>query len=83
MPKKRQPRRVKLDGDVVRGDPAQLVLGRDEQPARRHKPLPQKPKVVNVETIKFDIELRMDELRPAAEEAKRLEQALKALRKIK
>lgn len=36
-------RRVKLDSDVERGDPAQLVLGKDdEKPARVHKPLPKK-----------------------------------------
>lgn len=37
-------RRIKLnDTDVKRGDPAQLLMGRDERPARRHAPLLKKP----------------------------------------
>src|SRR4051794_12709929 len=40
----RRRRRVKLDdSEVNRGDPAQLLIGRDERPARRHAPLMKKP----------------------------------------
>jgi hypothetical protein len=76
-------KRINLEGDVMRGDPAQLVLGKEEQPAKRHRRLPRKKPITNAATIRYDIALRMDKLRPRVEEYKRLEQANKLLEKIK
>lgn len=77
-------KRVNLDAtDVVRGNPAQIVIGNEEQPAKKHRRLEPKPKVVKIETIIFDIEQRVDELQAAHNEYLRLERALKKLRNIK
>lgn len=76
-------KRISLDdSDVHRGDPAQLVIGRVEQSARRHAPLPSKPKTVNAHTIRFDITKRLDRLRPLVAEYKRLDRAHKLLKEI-
>lgn len=78
----RERTRQRLEGDVVKGDPAQHVLGRpEEQPARVHAPQPPKPTIRRVDqtTIQRDIQKRLRELRPLAEEAALLEQAIKAL----
>jgi hypothetical protein len=77
------PVRMVKEDDYVPGDPARYVLGRlEEQPARVHLPLPRKPRVVNAATIAYDLQLRMDQLRPAVEEVARLERALEALEGI-
>jgi hypothetical protein len=69
--------------DYMPGDPAVRVLGKpEEKPARVHKPLPRKRRVVNAHTIMYDVQLRLDQLRPAAEEAKRLERVLKLWEKL-
>lgn len=68
--------------DFLRGDPAQHVLGRpEERPARVHAPQPPKPTIRRVDqtTIQRDIQKRLRELGPLAEEAALLEQAIKAL----
>src|SRR3954454_9424825 len=79
-----QRRRVNLDAnEVVKVDPASLVIGKEEKPAKRHRPLEPKPKVIKVETIIFDIDQRMEELYPAYNEYLRLNLALIELRKIK
>lgn len=82
---KRARRALNLDaGEVVRGDPASVIIGkREEQPARRHRRLEPKPKKVNIHSIRYDIDLRLDELRPAVEEVALLEQVLQSWSKIK
>lgn len=80
--KRKAKRRVNLATDVIKGDPASLVGGRAEQPARVHRPLPAKPRVVNMATIRFDVQARMDELRPMVEEYRKLTKAEKLLAKI-
>jgi len=78
-------KRKKVDinaGDVVKGNPANLLMGRDEKPASLHRPLEPKPKVINSATIIHDIELRMDQLRPAVEEYDKLTEADEVLKGI-
>lgn len=75
------------EGDVVRGDPANAVLGRDddEKPARVHGEQPPKPPATPltfVERLVRDIRLRMDELRPLIEEVPQLEAAEHALANV-
>ena len=61
--------------DFVPGDPALRVVGRIEKPARRHRPLPPKPGPTE-RTIKADIQLRMQELRPLVVEYQELSEFL-------
>jgi hypothetical protein len=71
-------------GEVVRGNPASVLLGKqEEQPARKHRPLEPKPKKVNIHSIRYDIDLRLDELRPAVEEVALLERVLQLWKEIK
>jgi hypothetical protein len=81
-PKGKPKRRISLASDVVKGDPASIVGGKTEQPARVHRPLPAKPRVVNMATIRFDVQARMDELRPMVEEYNKLLKAEKLIAKI-
>lgn len=67
--------------DFVPGNPEEVIIGKVEKPARRHRPQPPKP--VTEATIKFRIQQRMDELEPVVDEYNRLEVAVKALREIK
>ena len=71
-------KRVSLDGgDFNGGDTAKHVVGRpEEQPARKHAPLPIKPKIINEHTIRHDMQMRMDQLEPVLKEAKSLERLL-------
>lgn len=80
-----QPRkRVDLSAnDIIKGDPAALIIGRQEQPARIHRPLEPKPKRITVDTVMYEIECRMEELYPAYAEYLRLNQAVIELLKIK
>ena len=76
-------KRVSLDHpdvDVRRGDPSNHVAGRpEEQPARKHAPLPPKPKIINQHTIRHDMQMRMEQLEPALKEVKSLERLLKVI----
>jgi hypothetical protein len=77
------PLRAVQDADYVPGDPAVRVLGKpDEQPARVHRPLPRKPKLITAATVQYDIQQRMDQLRPVVDEVARLERALEVLEGI-
>ena len=70
--------------DYFPGDPARHVLGReDEKSARRHRPLPPKPKILSFEEkLSYDIRKRMFLIAPAVSEASRLEEALKRLERV-
>lgn len=73
--------RIQLQGDIIRGDPATVVLGKpEEQPARIHgaRPVPHRTAI----HILADIRLRMQELKPFADEYPALVEADKALRGI-
>lgn len=74
----RRAKRVSLhDADVHRGDPVNHIIGRaEEQSARKHAPLPPRPQIINEAVIRYNIELRMDQLRPALAEVKKLERIL-------
>lgn len=74
---------IDMTGEVLRGDPALHIVGQEEKPARKHAPLPPRPTPLNIETIIFDVELRMDEIRPLVDEYNELESVLKKLRQIK
>lgn len=82
---KRARKALNLDAsEVVKGDPASVLLGRqEEKPARRHRPLEPKPKVVNQHSIRYDIVMRMDELRPVVDEVASLERVLHLWSEIK
>jgi len=71
-------KRVSLDGgDFNGGDTAKHVVGRpEEQPARKHAPLPPKPKIINTDTIRYDMHMRMEQLEPALSEVRVLERLL-------
>lgn len=79
----RRKKKVDLDGDVVRGDPASNVLGREEeQSARVHaEQAPKPPKTLKIHLT--EIRHRMSEIKPLVEEVPRLEAAHEALKKIK
>lgn len=68
--------------DFLKGDPAQIVLGRsEEKPARRHgrqKPKPPLTARGILELVKY----RKDQLEPVVEEYKELLEAKKALKGI-
>jgi hypothetical protein len=71
--------RVELQTEVIRGDPATIVLGKpDEKPARIHgkRPVPQRTAI----HILADIRLRMQELKPFVDEYPALEEAERVLR---
>lgn len=74
--------RIELQqGEIIKGDPATVLLGRpEEQPARVHKPLP--PVVRTEKHILADIRLRMQELRPLVEEYPALVEADKVLKNL-
>jgi len=59
--------------EFLPGDPALHVVGKsEEQSARRHAPLPVKPQTINEAIIRYNIEMRMDQLRPAVTETEKL-----------
>lgn len=63
------------DLDYAPGDPAKIVLGKnEEQPARVHAPQPPKPPPT-LRTIHADVKLRLAELQGVPEEFARLEGA--------
>lgn len=71
--------KIQLRGEVIKGDPADHVLGKpEEQPARNHAPLPKRERVVNDHSILHDIRQRMDTLAPAVQEYRRLERIVVA-----
>lgn len=86
MPASRPKRKLKLvNEEFTPGDPSVHVLGRpDEQPARRHAPLPRKP-TVKARPIDFpaymlvELQERMRELEPLIEEYKVLQKWLEIL----
>jgi hypothetical protein len=68
--------------DFNRGDPALHIIGKpEEQPARIHAPQPPKPPKT-AKAILADIRLRMQELKPYADEYPALVEAHEALKGI-
>jgi hypothetical protein len=65
--------------DVLKGDPAKHVIGKDEEKPARKYPKRKFQKKPTMKTIKADIKLRMQEMEPIIEEYKRLEEAMKVL----
>jgi hypothetical protein len=69
------------EDDFVPGDPARIVLGKDEEKsARVHGPRPERKPTLK--TIHADVKVRMQELDGVVEEHDQLEAALKALEGI-
>jgi 5,10-methenyltetrahydromethanopterin hydrogenase len=73
--------RVELQTEVIKGDPATIVLGKpEEKPARIHRERP-KPHRTAIHIL-ADIRLRMQELKPFVDEYPALEEADRVLRGI-
>jgi hypothetical protein len=74
---------VQENEDFMPGDPALRVVGRQEKPARRHKPLPPKPeRKPTLRTIRADIKWRMQELEPLVFEYRELKKFLEKFDRI-
>jgi hypothetical protein len=73
---------VRVDTDIIKGNPEHIVLGKpEERPARVHRR--QKPKPPRTtKGILADIKLRKQMLEPVVAEARQLEQAIKVLKNI-
>lgn len=60
-------KRVDLkDSEIVKGDPANIIVGEEEKSARKHAPTPTRRAVLG--NVRADIKLRMQELKPAVNE---------------
>jgi hypothetical protein len=71
------------DAELMRGDPAQHVLGKpEEQSARIHADLPPVERRISQKSILADIKWRRQELEPVLAEVAQLEAALRALEGI-
>jgi hypothetical protein len=83
-PAKRRARKSNsVSGDVVKGNPEHILLGKpEEKPARVHAPLPKRQRKPSEKSILADIKLRRQELESAAKEYMKLEAASKALENI-
>jgi hypothetical protein len=64
------------DEDFMPGDPSLRVVGREEKPARVHRPLDKKERKVTERTIRADIKFRMQELEPLVDEYRQLSEFL-------
>jgi len=63
--------------EFLPGDPVLHVVGKpEEQSARRHAPLPPKPKIINEHTLRHDMQMRMEQLEPVMAEVRVLERLL-------
>ena len=60
------------DGEVYRGNPENIVVGRIEKPARLHARQPARPAIPAEARIKLMILVRMQELTGAVEEYEEL-----------
>jgi hypothetical protein len=73
---------VRVDADIVKGNPEHIVLGKpEEKPARVHRPQPPKPPKTS-KAILADIRLRKQQLEPLVTEYPKLVEAHKKLSKI-
>lgn len=78
-------KRVDLSAaEVLKGDPALHIVGKEEKSARKHAPLPNNPQkavVAKEPQIKRMINARLDELKPLVEEYNELVRVDKILKK--
>lgn len=70
------------DQDFYRGDPADIVIGRVEKPARRHRKPGPKPKLSAEKHITLMIVERMEELAPLVAEYNKLGNAYQVLKDV-
>lgn len=76
-----------MQDDFKPGDPVRHVIGKPtEKPAKKHGPLPPKPKKrasKDAEQIRRSIQRRMRDIQPDVAEYARLQKAIEAIKDIK